>query len=78
MGSADWMTRNLYHRIEVNVPIKNITCKHELIDYFEMQWADNIKAVELSPNLEQKQAAGAERGKQTAQYTIYKYLQEKI
>jgi polyphosphate kinase len=78
MGSADWMTRNLYHRIEVNVPIKNITCKHELIDYFEMQWKDNVKAVELSPNLEQKPTPPANDEKITAQYSIYKYLQEKV
>ncbi|MDB5193204.1 MAG: polyphosphate kinase 1, partial [Segetibacter sp.] len=53
MGSADWMTRNLYHRIEVCVAIKNSDCKKELIDYFEIQWSDTDKAVTLSQNLEQ-------------------------
>lgn len=78
MGSADWMTRNLYHRIEVNVPIKNITCKHELVDYFELQWKDNVKAVELSPNLDQKPVSATTGDKLPAQYSIYKYLQERI
>jgi polyphosphate kinase len=78
MGSADWMTRNLYHRIEVNVPIKNIDCKHELIDYFEMQWKDNVKSVELSPSLDQKPSITSSEIKESAQSSIYKYLQERI
>lgn len=74
MGSADWMTRNLHHRIEVCVPIKNITCKHELIDYFEMQWSDNDKAVELTPNLEQRPVITDSTEKFNAQHSIYQYL----
>ena len=45
IGSSDLMTRNLYHRIEVYVRIKNENCKKELIEYFKMQWRDNDKAV---------------------------------
>ena len=78
MGSSDWMTRNLYHRIEVCVSIKNINCKHELIDYFEMQWRDNDKAVELSPNLEQRPVVTGETEKFNAQSGIYHYLQNRI
>jgi polyphosphate kinase len=78
MGSADWMTRNLHHRIEVCVSMKNITCKRELIDYFEMQWHDTDKAVELSPNLEQNPVT-AENGKKfNAQYSIYQSLQNRV
>lgn len=54
IGSADLMNRNLYHRIEVCVPIKNGNLKKELIDYFEMQWKDNDKAVLLTSNLDQE------------------------
>ncbi|TDH25100.1 polyphosphate kinase 1 [Segetibacter sp. 3557_3] len=78
MGSSDWMTRNLYHRIEVCVSIKNITCKHELIDYFEMQWRDNDKAVELSPNLEQRPVVTTEQENFNAQTAIYHYLQNRL
>ena len=77
MGSADWMTRNLYHRIEVCVSIKNINIKKELIDYYEIQWSDNDKAVELSPNLEQRPLVVEGTEKVNAQSSIYQYLQNK-
>jgi polyphosphate kinase len=76
MGSADLMTRNLYHRIEVCVAIKNQSLKKELIDYFELQWHDNDKAIILLPNLEQKKAEN-NSGKLNAQQSIYTYLQNK-
>ena len=77
MGSADLMTRNLYHRIEVCVPIKNPMCKKELIDYFEIQWKDTDKAVVLLPNLEQKKEELDNAEKLNAQYSIYNYLKNK-
>jgi polyphosphate kinase len=77
MGSADLMTRNLYHRIEVCVPIKTPDCKKELINYFEIQWQDNDKAVVLLPNLEQKKEEENGNAKINAQHTIYNYLKNK-
>jgi polyphosphate kinase len=53
IGSADWMTRNLHRRIEVCVPIINEGCKKQLIDYFDMQWQDNDKAVILKDDMAQ-------------------------
>jgi polyphosphate kinase len=78
MGSADWMTRNLYHRIEVCVAIKNMSCKKELLDYFDIQWRDNDKAVVLSPNLEQHRVQPVEGEKFNAQQEVYQYLQNRI
>ncbi|HUS03656.1 MAG TPA: phospholipase D-like domain-containing protein, partial [Chitinophagaceae bacterium] len=76
IGSTDLMTRNLYHRIEVCVAIKTPACKKELIDYFEIQWKDNDKAVVLSSNLEQKRPEIAGE-KINAQESIYNYLKNK-
>ena len=76
MGSADLMNRNLYNRIEVCVVIKNPD-KKELIDYFEIQWADNDKAVILSHNLDHKKVENEGREIINAQRNIYSYLQNK-
>jgi polyphosphate kinase len=78
MGSADWMIRNIHHRIEVCVAIKNMSCKKELVDYFDIQWRDNDKAVVLSPNLEQYRVQPGEGEKLNAQKTIYEYLQSRV
>lgn len=74
MGSADLMTRNLYHRIEVCFPVRDANCRKELVDYFEMQWADNSKAVQLLPD-NQYTPVPAENGNIiNAQQSIYQYL----
>lgn len=78
MGSADWMNRNLHNRIEVNVIINNPSCKKELIDYFEIQWSDTDKIIELTANQEQLKMPSASGEKLNAQQSIYTYLQQKV
>ncbi|MGN7985920.1 polyphosphate kinase 1 [Pedobacter sp. 22226] len=45
MGSADWMNRNIYRRIEVCFPIYNEQIKQEMIEMIEIQKQDNVQAV---------------------------------
>jgi len=66
-----------YHRIEVCIAINNIPCKNELIDYFELQWHDDDKIVELSPTQEQHRVTGNST-RMNAQQSIYHYLQQKV
>lgn len=78
VGSADLMTRNLYHRIEVCFPVRDATCRKELLDYFDMQWADNSKAVQLMPD-NQFEKVQAQNGQViNAQKSIYQYLRERV
>ena len=77
MGSADLMTRNLYHRIEVCFPVRDTNCRKELIDYFEMQWADNSKAVQLLPDNKYMPVANENGNTINAQQSIYEYLKNK-
>lgn len=51
IGSADFMTRNLDVRIEAMTPIYDDKIKMELIDYLELQWADNQKSRKISGKL---------------------------
>jgi polyphosphate kinase len=44
LSSADWMLRNLSHRIETAIPIYNETIKKEIINYIKIQLNDNVKA----------------------------------
>lgn len=44
ISSADMMTRNLDHRIEVGCPILDQDIQQELKDMLELQWKDNVKA----------------------------------
>ncbi len=46
--SADWMTRNLDRRIEVAIPVYDKKIRQTLKDVFHIQWADNVKARELT------------------------------
>ncbi len=77
MGSADLMTRNLYHRIEVNVHVKDENSKKELIKYFTKQWDDNDKAVVLLRGFEQKKIANDRFEKINAQQSIYNFLERR-
>lgn len=77
IGSADLMTRNLYHRIEVYVRIKNENCRQELIKYFTLQWQDNDKAVMLLPGFEQKKISSGSATIINAQQAIYHFLESR-
>jgi polyphosphate kinase len=78
IGSADWMTRNLHHRIEVCVPVQNRQLKEELIRYVELQWQDTDKATELGSNGEYHSVEDATNEKLNAQTAIQEYLKKKI
>ena len=75
IGSADLMTRNLYHRFEVCVRIKNETYKEEFIKYFTLQWHDNDKAVMLLPDFGQKKIYNNGATRINAQQSIYHFLE---
>lgn len=44
ISSADWMVRNLDHRVEAACPILDEHLKKELIDILGIQLRDNVKA----------------------------------
>ncbi len=74
--SADWMNRNLNHRIEVACPIYDQDIQEEIRSFFAIQLRDNRKARILDGaqrNLYKKKG----RKKVHAQEAFYDYLKEK-
>lgn len=76
LSSADWMVRNLDHRIEAAVEITDEILKNELIDYVNIQLKDNVKARTLDDELENNYVRA--KGKRVrSQIEIYQYLNAK-
>ncbi len=48
LSSADMMTRNTEHRVEIAYPVLDATCRNMVQDYMRAQLSDNVKARELS------------------------------
>ncbi len=53
MGSADWMNRSMYHRIEVCFPVYDEAIKNELLQLLAIQLSDNVKAVTINEQMQQ-------------------------
>jgi polyphosphate kinase len=51
ISSADVMTRNIEHRLEVTCPIFDKNIKNEMRRIFDIQWSDNVKARKLDSTL---------------------------
>jgi len=54
ISSADLMTRNIEHRIEVTCPVFDKTIRNELKKMFNILWHDNVKARKLDAGLTNK------------------------
>jgi polyphosphate kinase len=52
MGSADWMNRNIYSRIEVCFPIYDDSLKNRLVEMLTLQLNDTVQAVKLNEELQ--------------------------
>ncbi|MES2277660.1 MAG: polyphosphate kinase 1 [Bacteroidota bacterium] len=52
MGSADWMNRNIYRRIEVCFPVYDEQIKAEIMDIINLQLQDNVQGVILDQHIE--------------------------
>jgi polyphosphate kinase len=73
MGSADWMNRNIYHRIEVCFPIYNKTLIAQMLQIISLQLSDNVSAVEIKTGNEQQPVVN--EGRQIrSQMEIYQLL----
>ena len=49
LSSADMMTRNTEHRVEIAYPVLDDTCRKLVVQFVNIQLADNAKARQLTP-----------------------------
>ena len=77
ISSADWMVRNLDHRIEAAVPILDKNIAQELKDIINIQLKDNVKARALDKDLVNKYVPTDEQNRVRSQIEIDNYLLRK-
>jgi polyphosphate kinase len=76
ISSADWMVRNLEHRVEATCPIWHEELKQELMDILQIQLEDNVKARWLDNELSNEYVRTTKK-KIRSQLETYNYLYKK-
>ncbi len=77
-SSADWMVRNLDHRVEVACPVYDAEIKAELIDILQIQLAENVKGRVLDNEQKNEYVVRQENAPELrSQIAIYGYLHNK-
>ena len=76
ISSADWMKRNLEHRVEVTCPVWHDELKQELKDILDIQLQDNVKARWLDNELSNEYLRTTKK-KIRSQVETYNYLFKK-
>jgi polyphosphate kinase len=77
ISSADWMVRNLDHRVEAACPVTNTQLKNELIQLLKIQIKDDVKARILDTNFHNNYVTSRGTKKVRSQQEIYQYLSRK-
>ncbi len=77
ISSADWMVRNIDHRIEVACPIFEKNIQQEIKDILQIQLKDNIKARILDNDLSNNYVNPRNTKKIRSQVETYNYLYRK-
>ncbi|NLS14255.1 polyphosphate kinase 1 [Vibrio sp. SM6] len=74
ISSADWMTRNIDHRIEVSTPVRDPRLKQRIIDIIEFHFIDTVKARIIDKEMSNQYVKRGNRKKVRSQLAIYDYL----
>ncbi|RYY55726.1 MAG: polyphosphate kinase 1 [Chitinophagaceae bacterium] len=75
MGSADWMTRNIYNRVEVCFPVYDETLKQQLLSLLALQLKDNVQAVWIDDGFSNTPVSDGEPPLRS-QEAIYHFLEQ--
>lgn len=77
ISSADWMVRNLDHRLEAAIPVNDPVISQELRDIIHIQLRDNVKARTLDNELSNNYVPSTGKKKVRSQIETYHYLYKK-
>jgi len=78
ISSADWMVRNIDHRVEIACPIYNKAIQQELKEILQIQLSDNIKARKLDNLLSNQYVNPRNTKKIRSQVETYNFLNKKM
>lgn len=76
-GSADWMNRNIYHRIEVCFPIHDAGISNNLKQIIRLQCMDVTQAVAIDKDMRNVRLEATDKVKVRSQYAIYDMLADR-
>jgi polyphosphate kinase len=76
ISSADWMVRNLDHRVEATCQVINKAIIEELKEILKIQLSDNVKARRLNNELSNEYISSGKK-KIRSQVETYRYLYKK-
>lgn len=77
LSSADFMTRNFEHRVEVGFPVLDKDIRQEIRDIIEFQMQDNVKARNINKQNNNKYHKNSLGHQVRAQVKTYNYLKNK-
>ena len=77
LSSADLMTRNFEHRVEVGFPVLDNELRQEIKDIIDFQLQDNVKARDITKQNNNKYHKNRLSTKVRAQVQTYNYLKTK-
>jgi len=76
LGSADWMNRNMYRRIEVCFPVYDEISREEVLHLMSLHLKDNVQAVMVTGKLDNQPVQNNEPPLRS-QTVIYTFLNKK-
>lgn len=74
LASADWMKRNLSHRVEVGFPVLDPDIRRQLRRILDVQVADNVKARVIDPEMSNARVNPGPEARVRAQVAIRELL----
>ncbi|MEO7444016.1 MAG: polyphosphate kinase 1 [Ferruginibacter sp.] len=77
ISSADWMVRNIDHRVEAACPVNEGPLKKEIIDILNIQMNDNVKARKLDNDQNNFYINPGKDARHRSQLDTYQYLYKK-